>query len=139
MKQIRFILLIAFATGCKYFNPGYPTNAVSAPEKSASAYKSDKVYENGTYCATIEYFNPDTEANSTCNLSVEVQNNELVHINSCDCNWADKSQFVATKLDETGSAIFTGNKSSEFTITIDDKNLLRSRRFQCDICGRDIK
>ena len=138
MKQICFILLLTFANGCKYINPDSPTIVMNASEKSASD-KARRVYENGSYCAIIKYYNPDTKTNSACNLLVEVENNELVQIYSCDCNWKNKSQLVATKLDETGSATFESNKSNEFTITIHDKNSLRSKKFQCDICGKELK
>lgn len=141
MRQIRLILVLTFAIGCKYINPGSPTTNVNSDDKSDSAtiLKTSKVYENGAYCAIIKYYNPDTENITACNVSVEIRNNKFVQINSCDCNLPVESYFVSAKLDETGSATFKSNKGNKYTIQMQENNPLNSKKFQCDICGKDIK
>ena len=141
MKLICFFLLSASFSACKYNNGLAPVAANHYPVKSNSAAVAltDKTYENGTYCATLKYYNLKAEINTKCNLLIDVKNNELTKINSSDCDWVEESNFLPRKFDEVGSVSFADNNGNEYTVTINETKPLRSKKFECDICGKEFK
>lgn len=76
-------------------------------------------YDDGTYCATVEYYNPNTGTHSTYELSVEVEDGELTVIHWPNGGWLDDSHFTPEELDEDGSVSFTSDQGYEYTVTID--------------------
>lgn len=80
-------------------------------------YFSTQVYEDGTYEAKIEYYNPKTGTYSTYTLDVEVENDELVKIYWNNGGWLDESHFYATDI-STGTASFTSDRGYEYTVTL---------------------
>ncbi|RYE30454.1 MAG: hypothetical protein EOP48_31980, partial [Sphingobacteriales bacterium] len=56
---------------------------------------SDDGYADGTWCAEVEYYNPNTGTRNTYDLDVEVENNELIQIDWPNGGWLDESHFSA--------------------------------------------
>ncbi len=75
-------------------------------------------YEDGTYCAEVEYYNPNTGTNNTYTLEVEVYNNELTQINWGNGGWMDEDHFTSEELDSDGTCSFTSDKGYEYTVQI---------------------
>ena len=79
-------------------------------------------FEDGTYCADVTYYNPNTGTNSDYVLEVEVENNELVQINFGNGGWMDEDHFYAQDLDDEGYCSFTSDRGYEYTVTITGKD-----------------
>ena len=50
-------------------------------------------YEDGTYCATVDYYNPNTGNSNSYVLNVEIENDELITIYWPNGGWLDESHF----------------------------------------------
>ena len=85
-------------------------------------YSEDDGFEDGTYCADVGYYNPNTGTNNTYTLEVEVENNKLVIIYWNNGGWLDEDHFSAEELDEDGYCSFTSDKGYDYTIQIIGKD-----------------
>lgn len=79
---------------------------------------SIETYSDGTYCADVDYYNPDTGTNNTYTLNVEVENNELTVIHWPNGGWLDSTHFSPEELDSNGSCSFTTYEGKQFDIQI---------------------
>ena len=79
---------------------------------------SCKNYSDGTYCADIDYYNPNTGTRNTYSLNVEVENNAVTVIHWPNGGWLDDSHFTAEELDGDGYCSFTSNEGYEYNIQI---------------------
>ena len=75
-------------------------------------------FEDGTYCADVTYYNPNTETSSDYTLEIEVESNEVVHINFGNGGWLDRSNMTPETLDENGECTITSDKNYEYSIKI---------------------
>lgn len=111
---------------------------------------SDGDYQDGTYCAEIEYYNPDTGTRNTYNLDVEVESGELTVIHWPNGGWLDDSHFTPQDV-SGGSCSFTSDRGYQYTVTLvskggcgyTDGNRLRNdvndevQATTCPNCGGD--
>ena len=81
-------------------------------------YTDEYGYEDGTYCALVEYYNPNTGTRSEYTLNVDVESNELVLIHWTNGGWLDEDHFDPTELDSNGYCEFTSDKGYEYTVSI---------------------
>ncbi len=79
----------------------------------------NETYEDGTYSATVDYYNPETGFTNTYTLDVEVENGEVVQINFPRGGWLDNSHINSEALDEDGRATITDDEGRQFEIEID--------------------
>lgn len=75
-------------------------------------------FEDGTYCAEVTYYNPNTGSTSDYTLEVEVEGNEVVRINFGNGGWMDEDHFYAEELDANGYCSFSSDKEYEYTVQI---------------------
>lgn len=115
MKKLILLLLLITFTSCKYDN-----NSSSEDETELTTTDEDgnEVYPDGTYCAEVDYYNPNTGTNSTYTLNVEVENNELTVIHWPNGGWLDESHFTPEELDSSGSCSFTSDQGYEYKVQI---------------------
>lgn len=78
---------------------------------------SEEGYSDDTYCAEVEYYNPNTGTRSNYTLTVEVYNNEVTEINFPQ-GWLDGDQFSSEELDENGECDITTYRGYQYTIKI---------------------
>lgn len=78
----------------------------------------EEPYPDGTYSATVDYYNPDTGTSSTYTLDVEVENGELTVIHWPNGGWLDSSHFTPEDI-TSGSCSFTSDEGNEYTVTLD--------------------
>ncbi len=110
-----FILLTLFnLTSCRAKNE-YRQSMYSSENEGEH---SDEKYSDDTYCATIEYFNPNTGTQSSYTLTVIVESNEVVQINFPNGGRLDNSHFSGAKLEEDGTTSFESDKGYEYNIEI---------------------
>jgi hypothetical protein len=115
----QFLLALAFST---FLISVISCSDNSTEEKGAlevtKPSEESKKYPDGTYCADVTYFNPNTSTLRTYTLNVEVEDNALTMINWPNGGWLDDSHFSPAKLDHDGSCKFTSDKSYEYKIKI---------------------
>lgn len=84
-----------------------------------SSYTDDSGYEDGTYSAEIEYYNPETGTSSTYTLDVEIEDNELTVIHWPNGGWLDDSHFSPPDI-SSGYAEFRNDEGYEYEVKILD-------------------
>ena len=75
-------------------------------------------YPDGTYCAEINYYNPNTGTSSNYNLNIEIEERELIKILWPNGGWLDEDHFSDVIINNGGYAKFTSDKGYEYTIYI---------------------
>jgi len=63
--------------------------------------------ENGTYCARVKYYNPNTDTKSTYIIPVEVHDQSIVKIKWNNGGWLDETHFNAKDISEGTARIKT--------------------------------
>ncbi|MFC7526968.1 hypothetical protein ACFQRK_23630 [Parapedobacter sp. GCM10030251] len=79
--------------------------------------KEEYEYEDGVYCATVDYYNPNTGNSNSYVLNVEIESDELITIYWPNGGWLDESHFSSENI-SIGSCTFTSDKGYEYTVTI---------------------
>jgi hypothetical protein len=97
-------------------------NSQSQSEKNKALNESDSDdqdnFQNGEYCADIEYFNPKTRKNSTYVLIVDVENEQISDIQWRMGGVLDHDLFNGGELDDNGHTSFQDDRGREYRITI---------------------
>ena len=113
LYQIVFILLsLTTLTSC----------GDSSDYEEDDYYSEEDGYEDGTFCADVTYYNPNTGTKNTYTLEVEVESNELTTIYWSNGGWLDEDHFSSESLDENGYCSFTSDKGYEYEIQITGKD-----------------
>ena len=79
---------------------------------------SEDGYSDGTYCADVTYYNPNTGTENTYTLEVVVESNELVKIYWSNGGWLDEDHFTPEELDSDGYCSFSSDRGYEYTVQI---------------------
>jgi hypothetical protein len=87
----------------------------SNPTESSNS--SSNAYEDGRYCADIEYYYPETGTQSSYTLEVEIEDDELVKIYFPNGGWLDNSHFDVPDI-SSGSADFETDRGAEYKVRI---------------------
>lgn len=74
-------------------------------------------YEDGTYCAEVEYYNPTTGTRNTYDLDVEVEDGELTIIHWPNGGWLDNTHFYPEDI-SSGECEFTSDRGYRYTVTL---------------------
>jgi hypothetical protein len=112
MKHIYlFLILLIISCGRKSSDEqnNFPTES--------DGFVSEDGYEDGTYCAEIEYYYSETGTNSTYTLEVEIENNELTVIHWPNGGWLDSSHFTPPDISD-GEASFTSDQGVDYNVKI---------------------
>lgn len=75
--------------------------------------------KDGTYCADVEYYNPNTGTRNTYNLDVEVENGDLTEIHWPNGGWLDETHFQTTDI-SSGECTFRSDRGYRYTVTLED-------------------
>jgi len=116
MRKLK-LLLLAFAIITLQSCKNKSDDSTDAEE--TSVYSGDETNENypdGTYCADIDYYNPDTGTHSTYSLNVEIESNEVTVIQWTNGGWLDSTHFSPEELDSDGSCSFTTYDGKQYDI-----------------------
>lgn len=74
-------------------------------------------YPDGTYCAEVEYYNPNTGTRRSYDLDVEVQNGDLAQIDWPNGGWLDSTHFSPESI-SSGEVSFRSDKGYRYTVTL---------------------
>jgi hypothetical protein len=107
IKVFVLLSLIFIMQSCKGGNDDYEED-----------YVTEDGYEDGTYCADVSYYNPNTGTSNSYTLEVEVQGNQVTQINWGNGGWMDEDHFYAQDLDDGGYCSFTSDKGYDYTVQI---------------------
>ncbi|WP_316814058.1 hypothetical protein [Pedobacter heparinus] len=115
--NIRFLLLL-----CSLALMGCRDNSItSSDSQGGSSVDPDALeinaYEDGTYCAEVEYYYSKTGTNSTYTLSVEIEDNHIIRIDWPNGGWLDDTHFTPPDI-EDGTAEFTSDRDVDYTVRI---------------------
>jgi hypothetical protein len=86
------------------------------------AGQTEDGFEDGTYCAEVEYYNPNTGTRSPYELEVEVSGNQVVQINFGNGGWLDTDHFSPEDLDSDGQCTIVSDRNYEYTIQLVEKD-----------------
>ena len=111
------VFIFSFA-GCSDTNNSEYSSESNNSESKSSEFTSSGNYEDGTYCADVTYYNPNTGTRKTYSLNVEVENNELTLIHWPNGGWLDESHFSSEELDSDGYCSFTSDKGYQYQVQI---------------------
>ncbi len=129
MKKILHLifLLTIISCGSRNESSSYENNS-EYEEESGSDYGGyeqeeypDEIYgfEDGTYSATVDYYNPSTGYSATYSLTVEVYNNQVTTIYFPNDGYLDEDHIWPDELDENGFVSIEGEDGKTYDIQID--------------------
>ena len=75
--------------------------------------------EDGTYSATVDYYNPDTGYSNTYTLDVEVEDNLVVQIDFPNDGYLDDTHIEPQELNENGHCSIEDDEGRTFDIQLD--------------------
>lgn len=107
MTTLRFIINIIFIlllVGCQ--------------DNSTSDTNEDGNYSDDTYCAEVQYHNPNTGTQSSYTLTVKVESNEIVEVDFPNGGKLDSDNFSNAVVDGNGHSTFTSDKGYEYEVQI---------------------
>lgn len=91
----------------------------SSDDENDDEYSDGCRFEDGTYSATVDYYNPETNFSNTYTLDVEVEDCQVVQINFPNDGYLDEDHISAADLDENGYASVDGENGKTYEIQID--------------------
>lgn len=94
------------------------TNEDNENEEDDS-YENANGFEDGTYSATVDYYNPETGYSTTYNLEVEVEDNHITIIYFPNGGYLDDDHIYPGELDEEGFVSIEGEEGKTYDIQID--------------------
>ena len=80
---------------------------------------NENLFEDGTYTATVEYYNPDTDYSNTYDLEVEVEDNQVTVIYFPNDGYLDDDHIWPAEIDEDGYAYIEGENGKTYEIYIE--------------------
>ena len=75
--------------------------------------------EDGTYSATVDYYNPDTGYSNTYTLDVEVEDNLIVQIDFPNDGYLDDTHIEPQELNKDGQCSIEDDEGRTFDIQLD--------------------
>jgi hypothetical protein len=113
--------LVCVLIGFFFFNASDNTSSDAEETEYAIEGQTADGFEDGTYCAEVDYYNPNTGTNNSYTLEVEVQYNEVVKILFGNGGWLDSDHMTPQTLDENGECVITTDRNYEYAIKITGK------------------
>jgi len=75
-------------------------------------------YEDGTYSASVDYYNPETGYSQTYTLDVDVRDCQVVQINFPSGGWLDEDHITPADIDEYGNATVEGEDGKTYEVNL---------------------
>jgi len=88
-------------------------------EEEEEYYEDDEGIEDGTYSATVDYYNPETGYSATYTLDVEVEDNQVTIIYFPNDGYLDDDHIWPDELDEDGFVSIEGEEGKTYDVQID--------------------
>lgn len=130
MKYVIICLVLFGLWGCKEKQEEATVNDYSSSRRDENAnYSTPKNYTYsepqhsvgfGDYEAEVEYYNPETGRTATYNLSVDIENGELVKIYFPKGGWWDDTNFSPVDISDGEASFITYDGKSITVRLLDD-------------------
>ena len=91
----------------------------SGSEYDNNGDETDSSIEDGTYSATVDYYNPDTGYSNTYTLDVEVEDNLIVQIDFPNDGYLDDTHIEPQELNKDGHCSIEDDEGRTFDIQLD--------------------
>lgn len=88
-------------------------------QEEENYYEDNEGFENGTYSASVEYYNPETGYSTTYTLDVEVEENQVTLIYFPNDGYLDDDHIWPDELDEDGFVSIDGEEGKTYDVQID--------------------
>lgn len=111
-----FSLLFYFSCNNSGEN-GSATKTKKHPSQIEDEAREDGSFEDGKYCAEVQYYNPSTGTRNTYDLDVEVAGGALTVIHWPNNGWLDNSHFNPEDITD-GISVFHSDKGYEYTVIL---------------------
>ena len=82
-------------------------------------YEEDEGFEDGTYSASVDYYNPETGYYATYTLDVEVEYNQVTIIYFPNDGYLDDDHIWPDELDDDGFVSIEGEEGKTYDVQID--------------------
>ena len=116
MNKILLVISgILIVTGCKEGKSNTQHNSINESVYRNSDQNESDIW-NGSYCAEIEYYNPNTDNYSNYTLIIDVNENDLEQINFPNGGYLD--DFYSVEFDDDGYTKFTSDKGYDYEVQI---------------------
>jgi hypothetical protein len=130
MKILIYIfVIVTLLTSCNNSNDSsYDESSNSYNENSDydeyenddyEAEEQEEAFEDGTYSASVDYYNPETGYSATYTLDVEVEDNQVTIIYFPNDGYLDDDHIWPDYLDESGFVSIQGEDGKTYDIQID--------------------
>lgn len=116
IRLFPFLVVCLLVCSCK----SKKADSVYIPQQT-SISNDQHEFSDGTWCASVEYYNPNTGNTNVYTLNVEVENGQLMVIHWPNGGWLDDSHFDPEPLDHDGTISFESDKGYEYTVTLTNK------------------
>jgi len=113
--------LVFFLTSCSQSNDlvsDSNDDSYFYEEESDSDSEVDEGFEDGTYSASVDYYNPETGYSSTYSLEVEVVDNEVTTIYFPNDGYLDDDHIWPSELDASGYVVIDGEDGKTYEVQI---------------------
>ena len=88
-------------------------------EEEEDYYEEDEGFEDGTYSASVDYYNPETGYYATYTLDVEVEYNQVTIIYFPNDGYLDDDHIWPDELDDDGFVSIEGEEGKTYDVQID--------------------
>lgn len=133
---MRYLIFLAFALICLSCHSGSGQNSAYEPtsstsgsstsysgedeiEESDNGYEEPEVLSDGTYSATVDYYNENTGYSATYVLDVEVEDGQVTVIYFPNDGYLDDDHIDPSELDENNYAEIAGEDGKSYQVQID--------------------
>ena len=116
LNNLFFLLFVFLITSCNWSDK---KNINSQPSRINYYEDDSNKFEDGTYSATVDYYNPETGYSETYYLDVEVENNNVTIIYFNNGGYLDSDHIMPDELDDDGYVYIYGEEGKTYEIQID--------------------
>lgn len=85
-------------------------------EDESEMEESDCGYSDGTYSASVDYYNPETGFSNTYTLDIEVSDCQVIQIKFPSGGWLDEDHIYPGDLDSYGNAEVEGEDGRTYEV-----------------------
>ena len=90
--------------------------------KSNEGNQTDCGYDDGSYSAEVDYYNPKTGFTNTYELNVQVQDCNIIEIDFPKGGWLDSDHIDPTAIDEDGNASIEDDQGRNFDVHLSEND-----------------
>jgi hypothetical protein len=77
-------------------------------------------WRDGTYSATVDYYNPENDFSNTYTLDVEVEDCQVIQINFPSGGWLDEDHISPADIDPGGEAEVEGEDGKTYRVHLEE-------------------